>query len=169
MDKLGAHSPIVYLENSHSSIGQATLLSTILFAASFVNAAYVFTRTRTYRLSLARDPVTSPNAQFVPDDYDFEPIPSASIATRLFTGLWSLIISFARFLLRIQSSESLHGSASRREVQQLEVWAPREMELKLFTIYSPAHAFLWKSASSTNWHVSFMMMGVVSLQACSVF
>ena len=52
------------------------------------------------------------------------------------------------------------------KVQELEVWTPSEMETELFSIYSPAHALLWLAIGSTNWLLSILIMGLVSLQVC---
>lgn len=50
------------------------------------------------------------------------------------------------------------------KIQELEVWTPSEMETELFSIYSPAHALLWLAIGSTNWLLSILIMGLVSLQ-----
>lgn len=50
------------------------------------------------------------------------------------------------------------------KVQQLSVWEPGELEMRLFTVYSPAHAFLWMATTGSNWIVMFAIMGIVGLQ-----
>lgn len=49
-------------------------------------------------------------------------------------------------------------------VQQLSVWEPGELEMRLFSVYSPAHAFLWVATTGSNWIVMFIIMGIVGLQ-----
>lgn len=43
------------------------------------------------------------------------------------------------------------------------------MELELFSIYSPAHAFLWLGMGYTNWLVSVVVMGLVGVQVSLPF
>jgi hypothetical protein len=49
-------------------------------------------------------------------------------------------------------------------VQELDVWEPTELELELFSIYSPAHALLWLGMGSSSWVLALLVMVLVSLQ-----
>lgn len=49
-------------------------------------------------------------------------------------------------------------------VQELDIWEPAELELELFTIYSPVHALLWLGMGSSSWILSLLAMVLVSLQ-----
>jgi len=48
--------------------------------------------------------------------------------------------------------------------QELDVWEPTELELELFSIYSPAHALLWLGMGSSTWILALLVMVLVSLQ-----
>jgi hypothetical protein len=50
------------------------------------------------------------------------------------------------------------------KVLQLEVWAPGEPEMTLFSVYSPAHVFLWMATTSANWMLTLIVMGIVAAQ-----
>ncbi|KAE9400821.1 hypothetical protein BT96DRAFT_938439 [Gymnopus androsaceus JB14] len=39
-----------------------------------------------------------------------------------------------------------------------------ELEMMLFSIYSPVHALLWLAANSSNWIVMLVVMGVAGVQ-----
>jgi len=78
---------------------------------------------------------------------------------------WSAFASFWRFLLGLEPSRKpvvLQGKTAR--VQQLNVWWPGELELRLFSVYSPAHALLWTATTSANWMLNLIIMGVVGTQ-----
>jgi len=141
------------------------LVSTMLIAASFLNSFYLFTRIRLYHLHRQSDPVSSPNARFVSAQLDFEPLERLSLVSRVRSGLWYAFACSWRFLLGMQlppSSRDIPARTSR--LQQLEVWTPGELETALFTIYSPAHAFLWMVTDSSNWMLMLIIMTIVGLQ-----
>lgn len=49
-------------------------------------------------------------------------------------------------------------------VHQLSVWNPGELELELFSLYSPIHALLWLATSSANWMLMLFIMGFTGVQ-----
>ncbi|KAL0581735.1 hypothetical protein V5O48_000317 [Marasmius crinis-equi] len=139
-------------------------MTILLLAASIMNAIYAFTRIKLYRLHQKADPVSSPNAKFVSADLDFEPLEPPPLMARLRSGLWHGFLSFWRFLLGMKTPQSNTVPRKSSRVQQLEVWTPGELELTLFTIYSPAHSLLWIGTGSSNWIVMLVLMGVFGLQ-----
>lgn len=54
-------------------------------------------------------------------------------------------------------------------VQELQVWTPGELEMTLFSIYSPVHALLWIAFTSANWIIMAVIMGVVSMHVSRAF
>lgn len=136
--------------------------------ASFLNAIYLFTRIKLYRLHHRSDPVSSPNARFVSAQLDFEPLEPPSLISRLRSGTWYAFSYSWRFLLGMKApsrSGTLPGRTSR--VQQMEVWAPGQFEIVLFSVYSPAHVFLWMSTGSSNWMSMLLVMCLVGAQVMS--
>lgn len=130
-----------------------------------LNAFYLFTRIKLYRLHRQPDPVSSPNARFVSAQLDFEPLEPPSLTSRIRSGAWYSFICSWRFLLGMQlpaSPRDIPGRTSR--LQQLEVWTPGELETALFTVYSPAHALLWMVTDSSNWVLTLIVMSIVGIQ-----
>ena len=81
--------------------------------------------------------------------------------------MWYALSLSWRFLFGLQLPHAGHTTKeATSKVQELEVWTPSEMETELFSIYSPAHALLWLAIGSTNWLLSILIMGLVSLQVC---
>ena len=160
------------------SIGQTVPASIILFSAAILNTLYLFTRTRLYQLTLARDPVSSPHAAFVsrpkavrtPSEDDIQR-PHGSIGSILWTvigHLWRGFVISVRFLLNLSPPKDrqkmLNGSMDSERIQQLEVWSPGALESSLFAIYSPVHALLWTAWTSANWMLLFCIMVAVTVQ-----
>ncbi|KAF8077938.1 hypothetical protein FPV67DRAFT_1685237 [Lyophyllum atratum] len=140
-------------------------VSFLLIAASFLNAIYLFTRIKLYRLHHRADPVSSPNARFVSAHLDFEPLEPPSLPSRIMAGTWYGFSYSWRWLLGMKAPTrpgQLPGRTSR--VQQLDVWAPGQFEIVLFCVYSPAHAFLWMALGSSNWISMLIVMGLVGVQ-----
>jgi hypothetical protein len=140
-------------------------MTVLLIAASVLNALYLFSRIRLYRLHHTPDPVSSPSATFVSSSLDFSPIPPPSTSARL----WYAFSAFWRFLLNMDPPRSLYSNGNgenMKTVQQLEVWTPGEAELYmgLFVVYSPAHAMLWMGVTSANWMLMFAVMALVGAQ-----
>jgi hypothetical protein len=149
---------------------QTTPISILLIAASFLSAVYLFTRIKLYRLHHRSDPVSSPNARFVSAQLDFEPLEPPSLVSRISSGTWYAFSYSWRWLLGMKPptrAGQLPGRTSR--VQQLEVWAPGQFETVLFTVYSPAHAFLWMATGSSNWISMLVVMGLVGVQVASPY
>jgi hypothetical protein len=130
----------------------------MLIGASVLNSMYLFSRTRTYTLSLQPTTlVSSPNAKFVSTVTDPPPPPSYLIR------IWRANVIFWRFLLNIPASKS-QNTARRSKTQQLEVWTPGDLERELFLIYSPASCLLWMATNNTNWILMFAVMVLVQVQ-----
>ena len=149
---------------------QTLPLSCLLVATTFANAIYLFSRTRVYRFHRQPDPLSSPNAKFTSTNFDQEPEAPISVTGRLVSGAWHAFAYFWRFLLGIQQPAPLNSlSGKTTRVQELQVWNPGELELMLFSIYSPVHPFLWMATSITNWILMFFVMFLVSFQVRSLF
>ncbi|KAG6814350.1 hypothetical protein H0H92_010935 [Tricholoma furcatifolium] len=118
----------------------------LLIAAAVLNAVYLFTRIRLYRLHRRPEPVSSPNARFVSAQLDFDPLEVPPLKSRIASTLWFAFSYSWRWLLgmKLPARGQVTGKAAR--VQQMEVWAPGTQETVLFTVYSPAHALLWLHA-----------------------
>jgi hypothetical protein len=79
--------------------------------------------------------------------------------------MWYGFSYFWRFLFGMQPPKRVTAPKERTSrVQELEVWEPSEMELELFSIYSPAHTLLWIAMGSSSWIYSLLIMGLVGLQ-----
>lgn len=145
---------------------------------AILNTLYLFTRTRLYQLTLARDLVSSPHAAFVsrprsvrtPSDDDIKK-PYIAVGPLLWTvlgHLWHGFVISVRFLLNLSPPKDrqkiLSGSTDSERIQQLEVWSPGPLESNLFAIYSPVHALLWTAWTSANWMLLFCIMAAVSVQ-----
>jgi len=140
-------------------------MTLLLFSISVLNAFYLFSRVRLYRLHHCPDPVSSPSSNFVSSSLDFSPIPPPTTSARL----WYAFSAFWRFLLNMDPPKSLYAEGNGEnmtKVQQLEVWTPGDAELYmgLFVVYSPAHAMLWMGTTSANWMLMFAIMGLVGTQ-----
>lgn len=141
-------------------------MTILLFVAAVLNAVYLFTRIKLYRLHLRPDPVSSPNAKFVAAQLDFQPLEPPPLKARIAKSLWYGFSASWRFLLGMAPPKvsSLPPGKTAR-VQQLEVWTPGELEMMLFNVYSPAHVFLWMATGSSNWILMLFIMGLVGVQA----
>lgn len=156
----------MYREGEGTSWFDWTLpFSILLIGAALLNAVYLFTRIRVYRLHQRSEPVSSPNARFVSAELDFEPLETPSLAARMRTQTGYAFSYSWRWLLNLKPP-TRPGQATGRmsRVQQLDVWAPGHFEMVLFTVYSPGHAFLWMGTGSSNWIGMVVVMGVVSVQ-----
>ncbi|KAH9484263.1 Meiotically up-regulated gene 154 protein [Psilocybe cubensis] len=142
-----------------------TPITLLLILFSVYNTYNLATRRRTYKFHHRMDPLSSPHAKFVVTNLDLEPLARPAIGQRIRSNLWFYFSYFWRFLFGMQppTRPALpQGKTSR--VQELEVWEPSEMDLELFSIYSPAHAVLWLSMGSSSWLYSVVIMGIVGLQ-----
>jgi hypothetical protein len=138
-----------------------------LILASCLNALNLFTRIKLYRLHHRPDPVSSPNARFVSAQLDFEPLEPPSLASRIRASSWYAFSYSWRFLLGMQPPAP-YGQAPGKmsRVQQIDVWTPRDMEIVLFSIYSPAHALMWMATGSSNWIFMTILMVLMGAQVC---
>lgn len=133
-----------------------------------MNVLFLLTRTKIYRLNNRIELATSPNARFVPADFDSGALQPPPLSSRLATSAWSLFIQFWRFLLGLKPSTPSGPAKKMATIQELEVWVPGDLELTLFSIYSPAHSILWIATTSNNWMLMLTLMGIVGMQVCFV-
>ena len=146
---------------------QTTPITILFMSFSVLNTYNLSTRTKHYQFLRRQDPTSSPNANFVVTKMDLERLERPSWSRRIRSNLWYALSFSWRFLFGMQLPHA--GPATKEtssKVQELEVWTPSEMETELFSIYSPAHALLWLAIGSTNWLLSILIMGLVSLQVC---
>ena len=144
-----------------------------------LNTLYLFTRTKTYFLNLASDPVSSPHASFIKrprtphrtasDDLAPNRSSVALVGTFIVAcaaALWRGIVVSTRFLLNLSPPKARPPQPWEEDerVQQLEVWTPGELEMALFGIYSPVHSMLWMATTSANWVLMLFAMFIVSVQ-----
>lgn len=146
---------------------QTTPITILLMSFSVLNTYNLSTRTKHYQFLRRQDPISSPNANFVVTKMDLERLERPSWGKRTRLNMWYALSLSWRFLFGMQpphAGPAIKETASK--VQELEVWTPSEMETELFSIYSPAHALVWLAIGSTNWLLSILIMGLVSLQVC---
>ena len=151
----------------------------ILVSASILNTLYLFTRTKTYYLNLASDPVSSPHASFIKrprtphrsssDDLAAPrsaPALLLALVRSVFAALWRGLVVSTRFLLNLSPPKAKPPKPWEEDerVQALEVWTPGELEMALFGIYSPVHALLWMATTGANWILMFFIMFIVGVQ-----
>ncbi|GJE90907.1 DUF2418 domain-containing protein [Phanerochaete sordida] len=155
-------------EEGESWFDWTTPVTVLLLLTSFVNAFYLFTRTRLYQLNMAADPVSSPHAKFVRREETPEPaLPPqrSALLVSVVRGAWRALAVSVRFLLNMSPPKDRQAASMRFErVQELEVWTPGEFEATLFAIYSPVHALLWIALTSANWIILSVVMVLVGLQ-----
>lgn len=138
--------------------------TTLLLIIAFGNALYTFTRIRLYRLHRRPEAVSSPNVSFVDAQLDFEPLKPPPLYKRMLSFIVFLFSYSFRWLLgmSLPTRAEVQGKTSR--VQQLQMWVPGELEMTLFTVYSPVHVFLWMATGSENWMIMTLVMGLVGAQ-----
>lgn len=134
-------------------------MTLLLIMASVLNAFYLLTRLKLYRLHHRPDPVASPNAKFVSADLDYEPLQPLSLISRIISGTWYTFCASWRFLLNMSPPCTSNGRGPKMSrVQQLEVWIPGDLEKMLFCVYSPVHSLLWMATTSANWMLMLLIM-----------
>ncbi|KAJ3503667.1 hypothetical protein NMY22_g18169 [Coprinellus aureogranulatus] len=161
-----SHWDDIYVEEDDTWIDWSTLTSLILIGVAFANAAYLFTRTRKYHFMRKQEPLTSPNAKFVSKDWDQEDTAPKPLWKRGLRLTWQAFAYSWRFLFNIsppQSSPSSTNPFSPSKIQELDVWTPGDLELQLFSLYSPVHAFLWIATNSANWIAMMFSMGLLTI------
>ena len=154
-------------------------MTIILVSASVLNTLYLFTHTKTYHLTLASDPVSSPHASFIKrprtphrtSSDDLAPQRSAlsilyAFALACGAAAWRGLVVSTRFLLNLSPPKAKPPKPWEEDerVQALEVWTPGELEMALFGIYSPVHALLWMATTGANWILMFFIMFIVGVQ-----
>ncbi|THG99656.1 hypothetical protein EW026_g2757 [Hermanssonia centrifuga] len=157
----------MYQDDEGSGWFDWTVPVTILLVfGSLGNAFYLFTRTRVYQLALATDPVSSPNAKFVHRERTPEPQPKRSTFMLIIRHLWHAFAISVRFLLNLSppKNQETRGRRGGEVVQTLEVWTPGDLEMMLFSVYSPVHAWLWMALTSANWILMCLIMALVGVQ-----
>ena len=165
---------------------QTTPTTIALVSAAVLNTLYLFTRTRTYYLNLANEPVSSPHASFIKrprgpsrtssssspnsddDPFQSRSVPSLawSFLVSFLRALWRFLVVSVRFLLNLSPPKTRPPQPWEEDerVQALEVWTPGELEMALFGIYSPVHALLWMATTGANWILMFFIMFIVGVQ-----
>ncbi|KAF9454499.1 hypothetical protein P691DRAFT_806680 [Macrolepiota fuliginosa MF-IS2] len=137
----------------------------LLIFGSVFNTAYLFSRTRIYQFHKRIDPLSSPNAKTIAAELDVEPLKPPSLGAQLRAGAWYAFSYSWRWLLGMKPPQMYKPVPPKMtKVQQLLVWNPGELELELFSLYSPIHALLWLATSSSNWILMFFVMGLTSVQ-----
>ena len=150
----------MYAEDTGASWFSWTIpLTLLLLGAAILNAMYLFTRVKIYRLHRRQDPVSSPNAKYVSEELDFEPLEAPSIKEQL----WGAFTKSFRWLLGMKPKAAAKTRTATR-ILQMEVWTPGDVETSLFCVYSPVHALLWMQTGSSNWIMMFAIMALVGFQ-----
>jgi len=149
-----------------SFIPQSTPITILLIAISLINTYTLALRSRSYKFHHKTEPLASPHAKFVLTKLDLEPVEQPTFSQRLRTNSWYAFSYSWRWLLGMQppSRRIPQTKEKTTRVQELDVWDPREMELELFSIYSPVHALIWLGMGSSSWIISLLVMVLLSLQ-----
>ncbi|KAL7414902.1 hypothetical protein BDY24DRAFT_384970 [Mrakia frigida] len=143
------------------------LLSIFLVLAATLNAVYLFTRTRSYRMHLRTDPLSSPNARKVPEEDPMAQAGGANaqswMAAWVFAKRYLSPLPVARFLLSLPPKSASHEK-KRRLVQQLDVWDPPAFNLQLFSTYTPPTALVLHFLTPSSPWVAILVALAVSFQ-----
>lgn len=123
------------------------------------------TRTRNYKFHRRTDPISSPHAKYVVTTLDLDPLERPTWGQLVRSNLWYSFSYSWRFLFGLQPPKRpVPPKEKTSKVLEMDIWDPSEMELELFSIYSPAHALLWLAMGSSSWILSVLIMGVVGIQ-----
>ncbi len=137
----------------------------MLIFSSIINTYYMCTRTRNYKFHRRTDPLSSPHAKYVVTTLDLDPLERPTWGQRVRSNLWSAFLFHGGFFLACKPPKRPAPIKEKTsKVLEMDIWDPTEMELELFSIYSPAHALLWLAMRSSNWLLSVLVMGVVGIQ-----
>lgn len=137
----------------------------ILIGSAFLVAFRLISAIRIYTFHHRTQKLNSPHATFVDADLDSNPLDGPSLWYRILVWLGRSFSFSWRFIFNVKPKEKpVPEGVKVEKVQQLSVWEPGEFEMRLFTIYSPAHPFLWMATTGSNWIVMFTIMGLVGLQ-----
>lgn len=132
-----------------SRVDVAWFLAYSLMAFSFVNAFYLFTKTKTYQL-LENDldePISSNNARVVEFDSS---TPSHNIYSRLKLSLYYSFWGKKR-------------TPNTRMIRELVPWDPPRFHLDLFCLFSPIQVMLLHNVTREN--VSYVLLFAICLSA----
>jgi hypothetical protein len=112
-----------------------------------------------------QEPISSPNAKFVNRDWDQEDTAPKPLWKRGLRLTWQAFKYSWRFLFNVTVPQASTNSNafSPSKIQELDVWTPGDLELQLFSLYSPVHAFLWLATSSANWIAMLFSMGLLTI------
>ncbi|TIC40441.1 replication factor-a protein [Wallemia mellicola] len=155
----------------------APILAFTLFVITAINTYTLFTKFRSYRMFMRRDPISSPNARKIQLDLDldqsregtpeFERKAGLSDYIVMTTGfLWKyfILLIWRPFLMLIGVSLSKSENSGRMlregqaEVYQIDMWDINDGSLALFEVYSPAHALCWIFLNASNWMYLIILM-----------
>ncbi|PNS16304.1 Meiotically up-regulated protein 154 protein [Sphaceloma murrayae] len=120
--------------DGRSSSGWFTWLcsftSHLLALLAFLNAVYTFFRRRHYRLfeSSLEQPPSTPSARRV--NVDSSPASSSPI-------------SYLTSLLKSPDAKSRAHPDQKRDVWEISVWDPKDVNLEIFTLFSPGHVLIY--------------------------
>ncbi|KAK9896695.1 hypothetical protein P389DRAFT_196773 [Cystobasidium minutum MCA 4210] len=139
-----------------------TLLCWLVILLSFLNALWLFTNRRKYRLFMQDNTVNSPNAKIVrmttptqtdgeDDGPDETEARKPSLASRAFQAI--------KTALRRRSTDR-----RPQDVQELSVWDPPTFALRFFAVYSPPMALLVHFLDRSNFLTFFVAASFLSLQ-----
>jgi hypothetical protein len=157
-------STVYAIAKTHVFCHQSTLFTLMLIVAAFGNAAYLFSRTRKYHFHRKQEMMSSPNAKFVSKEWDQLRAPTKALWKRGLSVGWRLFVMTWRFLLNLSPPQTLVSpNSNSSKVQELEVWTPGDLELQLFSLYSPVHAFLWLATNGSNWIMMLISMGLLTI------
>lgn len=162
---------------SKRSVPWAPILAFTLFVVTAINTYTLFTKFRSYRMFMRRDPISSPNARKIQLDLDldqsregtpeFERKAGLSDYIVMTTGfIWKyfILLIWRPFLMLIGVSLSRSENSGRMlregqaEVYQIDMWDINEGSLALFEVYSPAHALCWIFLNASNWMYLIILM-----------
>ncbi|BEI84828.1 hypothetical protein CcaverHIS002_0502290 [Cutaneotrichosporon cavernicola] len=123
----------------------AFLYTFLLLVLAGANAAWLFTRYRTYDMQLrsGKDPLRSPHASPVPAPKGLpaaDEAPLQKVARLVGTGLWALIKWAYRSILGAigaRPPSTITGMARGDSIQSLRVWDPPEFCLAFFCAMPP--------------------------------
>ncbi|PPR08095.1 hypothetical protein CVT24_010556 [Panaeolus cyanescens] len=142
-----------------------TPLALLLILFSLYNTYKVYSRRKTYKFHRRTEPLASPHAKFVVTDVDLEPLPQPSAAQRAWSAAVYAFSASWRFLLGFNPpARPSPPRIKTSRVQELEMWDPNELELELFTWYSPVHALIWFFMGYINWLLAIVLMFLISVQ-----
>ncbi|KAF9482766.1 hypothetical protein BDN70DRAFT_800922 [Pholiota conissans] len=142
-----------------------TPITLVLIFSSVLNTYYMCTQTKNYKFHRRSEPIASPHAKFVTTTLDLDPLELPTTAQRIRSNLWYALSYSWRFLFGMRPPKRpLPPKEKTSRTLEMDIWDPKEMELELFSIYSPAHALLWLAMGSSNWLISVLIMGLVGIQ-----